>query len=43
MFNTAVHVISPGNSTAHLAQALRGFDPEHVISAHEADPTDYLN
>jgi len=42
-FNPAVHLISLGNSTGHLAQALRGFDPEHVIGAHETDPADYLN
>lgn len=41
--NTAVHLISLANSTGHLAQALRGFDPGHVIGAHETDPADYLN
>ena len=41
--NTAVHLISLANSTGHPAHALRGFDPEHVIGAHETDPADYLN
>jgi hypothetical protein len=39
------HMISPGpvNPTAHLAQALPGFDPEAVINAHEANLAEYLN
>jgi hypothetical protein len=31
------------NPTGTLAQTLPGFDPEHVINAHEANLADYLN
>jgi uncharacterized protein YukE len=33
----------PVNPTAHLAQALPGFDPGPIINAHEANLADYLN